>query len=76
MNLFKVIIDLLNGKKLNTGTVIILAVFVLQQLGIEKTEATNIATNVMMGVGGVFMLWGYIHRWIKANKEKKVEPSK
>lgn len=70
MNILKALLDLMNGKKLNTGTVIVIAVIVLQQvLGIDKTEATNIATNVMMGVGGVFALWGYIHRLIKARKK-------
>jgi len=71
MNLFKVILDLLNGKKLNTGTIMILAVIVLQHFGIEKTEATTIATNIMMGVGGALALWGYIHRWMKARNAAK-----
>ena len=70
MNILKVILDLLNGKKLNTGTIMILAVIVLQQLGIEKTEATTIATNIMMGIGGAMALWGYIHRLVKSRQVK------
>ena len=72
MNLIKIIMDLLNGHKLNTGTIIIIAVMVLQQLGIEKEIATQITTNIMLGVGGVFMLWGYIHRIIKAWRARKL----
>jgi len=69
MNLFKAMLDLLNGKKLNTGTIMILAVIVLKQvLGIDETTANTMATNIMMGVGGVMALWGYIHRLIKAKQ--------
>ena len=69
MNILKVVLDLLNGKKLNTGTIMILAVIVLKQvLGIDETTANTMATNIMMGVGGFMALWGYIHRLIKAKK--------
>ena len=71
MNLFKMALEVLNGKKMTTGTIIIIAVFVLQQVGIEKSEATNIATNVMLATGSVLTAWGYIHRWIKAKKAVK-----
>jgi len=69
MNLFKAAIDLLNGKKLNTGTIMVIVVIVLKQfLGVSESEAQTIATNIMMGAGGVMALWGYIHRLIKAKK--------
>jgi len=69
MNLFKAALDLLNGKKLNTGTIMIIAVVVLKQfLGVDESTANTMATNIMMGVGGVMALWGYIHRLIKNKK--------
>lgn len=69
MNLLKAILNLLNGKKLNTGTVMVLAVVVLKQfLGVSDSEAQTMATNIMMGVGGIMALWGYIHRLIKSVK--------
>lgn len=77
MDILKAILAALNGKKLNTGTIIILAALVMQKLfGIGNDEATSIATSVMMGVGGVFALWGYIHRLIKTKTEKTPEPAK
>lgn len=64
----------MNGLKFTTGTVVVLVAMVMQQfLGIEKTEATNIATNIMMGVGGVLALVGYVHRVIKAQAAKKAK---
>jgi hypothetical protein len=72
MNLIKAVLDLLNGKKLNTGTVMVIAVFVLKQLGLDDNTATQTATNIMLGVGGVLTLWGYIHRMIKSAQAKKV----
>ena len=72
MNLLKAVLDLINGKKLNTGTIMILAVIVLKQvLGVDESTANTMATNIMMGVGGVMALWGYIHRLIKAQQAKK-----
>ena len=72
MNLFKAAIDLLNGKKLNTGTIMVIVVIVLKQfLGVSESEAQTIATNIMMGAGGVMALWGYIDRWRKSLKAKK-----
>lgn len=69
MNLFKVLLDVLNGKKMNTGTVMVIAVIVLKQfVGVSESDAQNIATNIMMGVGGVMTLWGYIHKLIKDKK--------
>jgi hypothetical protein len=69
MKLLKALLDLLNGKKLNTGTIMVIAVIVLKQvLGVDDSTANTIATNIMMGVGGAMALWGYIHRLIKAQK--------
>jgi hypothetical protein len=73
IQLIKVVTDLLNGKKLNTGTVIIVLVFIFSQLGIDKTEATQIATSIMLGIGGVMTIWGYIHRVIKDMQKKNAE---
>jgi hypothetical protein len=71
MKLLKALLDVLNGKKMNTGTVMILAVIVIQQfLGVSESEAQTIATNIMLGVGGVMTLWGYIHKLIKGNEKK------
>ena len=71
MKIITVLLDLLNGKKLNTGTIMILAVFVLKYLGMTEGEAQSAATNIMLGIGGVFAVWGYIHRMYKSFKEKK-----
>jgi hypothetical protein len=68
MKLIMALVDLLNGKKLNTGTIMVIAVVVLKQFGLSEGEANTIATNIMMGTGGVLALWGYIHRLIKARK--------
>jgi hypothetical protein len=72
MNLIKAIWDVMNGKKLNTGTIVIIATLVLQKVfGIDSTEAGNIATNIMMGIGGITALIGYIDRLIKSGKKAK-----
>ena len=69
MNMLKVLVDAINGKKTTTGALMILAVYVLQQIGIEKTEATTIATNSMLFIGSAMTAWGYIHKWIKGRKK-------
>jgi uncharacterized membrane protein YuzA (DUF378 family) len=75
MKLIGALLDLLNGKKMNTGTIMVISVIVLQKvLGIGESEATSMATNIMMGVGGVMALWGYVHRLIKARQAAKPEP--
>lgn len=62
----------MNGHKFTTGTIVMIAAVLMQQLlGIEHSEATNIATNIMMGFGGALALVGYIHRIIKAAKARK-----
>ena len=72
MKFFSALLDLLNGKKLNTGTIMVIAVIVLKQvLGVDESTANTMATNIMMGIGGVMALWGYIHRLIKAKQAKK-----
>jgi hypothetical protein len=71
--MFKAILDVLNGHKMNTGTIITIAAFLMQQyLSVEHDQAVSIATNVMMGIGGITMLWGYIHKLIKSSQVKKV----
>ena len=73
MNLIKALWDLMNGKKLNTGTVIILVTFLAQKaLGIDDQAALNLATLSVTGIsytiGGIVLLVGYIHRLVKAKK--------
>lgn len=67
----KMIWDLMNGKKLNTGTIIMLAVLALKYFGMDESTATSTATGIMLGVGAVITLVGFIHRWIKAKQAKK-----
>jgi hypothetical protein len=63
--MIKILWDAMNGKKLNTGTIMILAVLVFKYLGMDQGVATQTATGIMLGVGSVFTLVGYIHRWVK-----------
>jgi hypothetical protein len=69
MNLIKAILDVINGHKMNTGTIMILAVFVLKQIGMDDGTANQTATSIMLGVGAVITLWGFIHKLIKNNKK-------
>jgi len=71
MNVMKLLWSLINGKKFNTGTLVILAVMVFQSIGIDKDTATQIATNIMLGIGGLLTLVGYVHRIIKSKDQKK-----
>jgi hypothetical protein len=68
--MLKIIWDAMNGKKLTTGTVMIMAVLVFKSLGMDQDVATQTATSIMLGVGAVLTLTGYIHRWIKAKTTK------
>lgn len=69
--MFKALWDLMNGKKFDTGTLVVVAAFFMQQyLGVDHDQAVVIATNIMMGVGGITMLIGYIHRRIKEKQAK------
>jgi len=69
MNIFKALLDLVNGHKMNTGTIVILATLIIEQfLGVSKGEAGNIVTNIMMGIGGITAIVGYIHKIIKGKK--------
>jgi hypothetical protein len=70
MNLFKTFWDAMNGKKLNTATVMIIVVFVLGQFGLEKEAATQMVSQIMTGIAGVLALVGFIHRLIKSAQEK------
>jgi hypothetical protein len=54
---------------MNTGTIMILAVFVLKQIGMDDGTANQTATSIMLGVGAVITLWGFIHKLIKNNKK-------
>jgi hypothetical protein len=67
-NLIAAIWGFMNGKKMNTGTTMLLAVFVLKQIGMGSDSANNAATQIMLGVGSVLTIWGYIHKLIKNKK--------
>lgn len=69
MKILMALLEAFNGKKTTTGAVMLLAVLVLEQVGIPKNEATTIATNIMLTTGSVITAWGYIHKWIKAKKK-------
>ena len=71
MNLISAFWDIMNGKKLNTATVIVIIVFVLQQLGLEKDAATQMTSQIMTGIAGVLALIGFVHRLIKSYREKQ-----
>jgi len=76
MNLIKVIkaiIDLTNGKKTDTGSIVTVIAAVLVLSGIsQETEAVSQATSIMMGFGAVILIVGRIHARIKAVKGKNV----
>jgi uncharacterized membrane protein len=71
MNILKALWDVMNGKKLNTATVITILIVVLGQLGMEKEAATQMVSSIMAGIAGVMALVGFIHRLWKAYQEKK-----
>ena len=51
--------------------IVTIAAIIIQNLfNVGHDEAVSIVTNVMMGVGGVTALIGYIHKLIKARKPK------
>ena len=69
LELGKALIRVMNGKKLNTGAVMLLCVFVMQQLGIGESEAKEIFSNGLVFFGSVLTVWGYIHRIIKSRQK-------
>jgi hypothetical protein len=64
---------MMNGKKFNTGTIVMLAVFALKYFGMDGDQATQICTSIMLGIGAVIPLVGFIHRMIKSEAESKKE---
>lgn len=76
IQLIQALLGAMNGKKLNTGAVMLLVVFVMQQIGIPESEAKEIFANGLVAFGSVLTLWGYIHRLIKANQAKAVPETK
>ena len=73
MNLqqLKALWEVMSGKKFNTGTLVTFAAFILERYaGASHSDALAISSNVMMGIGGVTMLIGYIHRLIKSSAQK------
>lgn len=71
LEILKVVTSIMNGKKFNTGTLMILIVFALQQIGIPESEAKLIFTNCLIAFGSILAVWGFIHRLIKSNSAKK-----
>ena len=71
MNLLSVIWDFMNGKKFNTGTIMVVAVYIFQHFGMDHDAAVSMCTNIMLGIGGVTALVGFIHQLVKGWQEKK-----
>jgi hypothetical protein len=69
--MFKILWAMMNGKKFNTGTIVMLAVFALKYFGMDGDQATQICTSIMLGVGAVITLVGFVHRMIKAEGKKE-----
>jgi hypothetical protein len=73
VDIIKAAWGLFNGKKLNTGSVVILLTVVFEQLfaqfGVTHDSAVQMATYIVMGAGAVIMVVGYVHRWIKSLKK-------
>lgn len=61
--------ELLNGKKFNTGMLIGFIALILKAIGVDESQTTEIATNIMLGIGAIIAAIGYIHRWIKSLKK-------
>ena len=71
MNILSVIWDFMNGKKFNTGTIMVVAVYIFQHFGMDHDAAVSMCTNIMLGIGGVTALVGFIHQLVKGWQEKK-----
>ena len=74
MNVLKLIQELAtiwDGKKVNTGAVVMLLALGLQNIGMEHTAALNTASGLMMGTGAVITSVGLLHKWWKARQVKK-----
>ena len=61
-----------DGKKVNTGAIVMLVALGLQYLGMGNDDATNTASGIMMGTGAVVTTVGLIHKAIKAKQAKSV----
>jgi hypothetical protein len=64
-----------NGGKTWTGSIIVLLTYGIQHylpsLGMDKDAAAIAATTIIQGVGYVILVWGAIHKIIKAAITKK-----
>lgn len=70
--MLKALWNVMNGQKLNTGTIVIIITIALEKLfNVGHDEATGTATSIMMGVGGVIALVGYIHKLTKTKQVPK-----
>lgn len=76
MDILKALWDVMNGKKLNTATVITILILALQTMGMAKEEAVQAVSAVMAGVAGVLAIVGFLHRLWKARQQKKNDAKK
>lgn len=70
MNIIKALWDIMNGKKLNTATVITILIVVLGQLGMDHDVAVQAVSAVMAGIAGAMAIVGFFHRLWKAHQAK------
>lgn len=71
LKLLQALATVWDGKKVNTGAVVMLAALGLQHIGMEHNDAVNTATGIMMGVGSAITAVGLVHKWFKARQAKK-----
>ena len=72
LKLLQALTTVWDGKKVNTGAIVMLVALALQQLGLGNAEATSTATGIMMGTGAVVTTVGLIHKAIKAKQANPV----
>jgi len=72
MNIVNILWGLLNGKKINTGAIVLAIAFMLEHyLTIDNGMAQQIASQLMYGFGGVSLLIGIVHREMKKRKKEE-----
>lgn len=71
IEMLKLLWGMTSGHKFDTSAFVILIVFVLGQLGLEKDQATQAVSQVIYGIGGVTLIIGFLHRKYKEWRAKK-----
>jgi protein-S-isoprenylcysteine O-methyltransferase Ste14 len=72
LSIVKAIWSVMNGKKFDTGTVVVLMAIVIQQvLNVDHDTSLTLASQVMAGSGTLLAIIGVVHRWIKARIAKQ-----